>query len=288
MQTPTRFPGFASPLFFLHGAYMNEFAPPIPQRGQPASPALLLAAFLGLVLASPAAAQTRGEKPTGKKAGPLAQVEDVEGLPRVLLIGDSISMGYTLPVRKFLEGKANVHRPPVNCGPTTRGLEGIDEWLDTGGAGKKWDLIHFNWGLHDLKYMGSGGENLADPEDSSSRQQVPPEEYRKNLQALVDRLRETGAVLIWRNTTPVPEGAKGRVVGDSAAYNRIAKKIMEKEEIAIQDLYSFALENQDELMRPANVHFTPAGSLALGREVAERIRKTLKLQDGSLRSLPDE
>ena len=41
------------------------------------------------------------------------------GLPNVLLIGDSISMGYTLPVRKLLSGEANVHRPLTNCGPTT-------------------------------------------------------------------------------------------------------------------------------------------------------------------------
>ena len=59
-----------------------------------------------------------------KKARPnpaMAKVEDVPGLPRVLLIGDSISIGYTAPVREMLKGVANVHRPLTNCGPTTRG-----------------------------------------------------------------------------------------------------------------------------------------------------------------------
>src|SRR5437762_2496146 len=32
----------------------------------------------------------------------MAEIRDVPGLPRVLLIGDSISIGYTLPVRKLL------------------------------------------------------------------------------------------------------------------------------------------------------------------------------------------
>ena len=47
-----------------------------------------------------------------------APVTDDPKLPRVLLIGDSISIGYTIPVRKLLEGKANVHRIWENGGPT--------------------------------------------------------------------------------------------------------------------------------------------------------------------------
>ena len=51
---------------------------------------------------------------------------------------------------------------------------------------------------------------------------------RKNLRKLVERLQKTNAKLIWRNTTPVPKGAKGRVVGDSVKYNEIAAKVAEK------------------------------------------------------------
>ena len=121
---------------------------------------------------------------TKKKAAPrrapnpaMAPVEDVAGLPRVLLIGDSISIGYTVPVRELLKGKANVHRPLTNCGPTTNGLAGIDKWLGDG----KWDVIHFNWGLHDLKYLGPQGQNLADPTAKDSHQQVPIDAYEANL-----------------------------------------------------------------------------------------------------------
>ena len=85
---------------------------------------LALASCLTL---TPLAAQK--PKPAAKPAGPLAPVKDQEGLPRVLLIGDSISIGYTLPVRELLKGKANVHRPSTNCGPTSRGVSGIDQWL---------------------------------------------------------------------------------------------------------------------------------------------------------------
>jgi len=203
-----------------------------------------------------------------------ATIEDKAGLPRVLLIGDSISIGYTVPVQDALQGKANVHRPKTNCGPTTTAIAAIDEWLgDT-----PWDVIHFNWGLHDLKYMGPQGQNLADPDDPANHQQVPPEAYEKNLEQLVVRLKETGAYLIWRNTTPIPEGATGRVVGDSAKYNGIAEKVMRRHGIEIHDLYEFARKRQGEVMLPANVHFSKAGYEALAQDVAAVIMHAIETQ----------
>lgn len=226
-----------------------------------------------------------GPGATGKKAKAaparkphpsLEPVVDVEGLPRVLLIGDSISMGYTLPVREKLKGKANVHRPRANCGMTTSGLENLSAWLETGGAGKKWDLIHFNWGLHDLKYLAPDGKTLVDPSDPAGKQQVPPDQYRENLQTLVDQLKATGALLIWRNTTPVPQGSQGRAVEDAILYNGIAEAIMTTAGIPTHDLYTFALERQNELQLEANVHFTDPGSEVLGEEVARVILEALK------------
>ncbi|MFZ9091927.1 MAG: SGNH/GDSL hydrolase family protein, partial [Planctomycetaceae bacterium] len=180
------------------------------------STATVLRPLLFLLLASftlsSHADEPKQTAPSRKKANPaMAPVVDTPGLPRVLLIGDSISIGYTVPVRTLLQGKANVHRPLTNCGPTSKGLAEIEQWLGDG----KWDLIHFNWGLHDLKYLGPNGGNLADPAATDSVQQVPPAEYEKNLRLLVERLKKTGAKLVWRTTTPVPKGARGRIVGAS-------------------------------------------------------------------------
>lgn len=184
-------------------------------------------------------------------------VEDVAGLPRVLLIGDSISVGYTLPVRDLLKGKANVHRIPVNGGPTIRGLEEIDKWL----AGGRWDVIHFNWGLHDLRM------------DAEGRHQVPIEAYRRNLGQLVERLRKTGARLVWASTTPVPDAkvSPPRKSAEVALYNAAAREIMDANGIPTDDLYGFALPRLASLQRPANVHFTDEGSRALAERVAESI-----------------
>ena len=198
-----------------------------------------------------------------------ADVKDDPNLPRVLLIGDSISIGYHVAVRDALKGKANVHRPKTNCGPTTRGLDQIETWLGNG----KWDVIHFNWGLHDLKYIDDKG-GLVDVD--KGRQQVPIDAYEKNLRQLVERLKNTGATLIWCSTTPVPKGAKGRVPGDAVKYNAAAARVMKDMGVATNDLYAFAKPRLEEIQRPANVHFTPAGSKALGEHVAGVIEEALE------------
>ncbi len=123
--------------------------------------------------------------------------------------------------------------------------------------------------------MGPNGENLV-PKEKGGHQQVPPAEYEKNLETLVKRLKKTGAKLIWRNTTPVPPGSKGRYVGDSKKYNEIAAKVMKRHDIPTHDLYTISMARMKEIMLPANVHYTKEGSAVLGQAVAKRIEKALK------------
>jgi acyl-CoA thioesterase-1 len=236
--------------------------------------ALPFAIALALVV-NPVATVDAQRKPAAKPRRPnpvFAKVDDVPGLPRVLLIGDSISIGYTLQVRKLLEGKANLHRPPTNCGPTTKGLQSIDQWLGK----QRWDVIHFNWGLHDLKYLGPNGENLADPADPRNHQQVPIDQYEENLDRLVTRMKKSADRLIWRNTTPVPKGAKGRVVGDSKKYNDAAARVMKKHGVPTHDMYAWCLPRMQVIGLPADVHFNAAGKTAQAKAVARVIDSVLR------------
>jgi acyl-CoA thioesterase-1 len=211
-------------------------------------------------------------KASAPTPGPLSPIDDVPGLPRVLLIGDSISIGYTLDVRRALKDVANVHRPRTNCGPTSKGVEQLSTWLGDG----KWDVIHFNFGLHDLKWLGPNGENLAEPNKAGNKPQVALTQYRKNLELIVSRLQKSRAVLIWRNTTPVPKGARGRVVGDSVKYNEVALEVMKRHGIIVDDMYSYSLAKQTQIQKPKDVHFTREGSAFLGKKVAQIIRAQLK------------
>ena len=232
--------------------------------------ALLPLLALAFVLALPLDAQAQEKK---KKPNPvLAPIEDDPDLPRVLIIGDSISIGYTLDTRAMLKGKANLHRPPTNCGPTTKGLAEIDVWLGE----DKWDVIHFNWGLHDLKYMNEKGQLVG---VDQGKQQVPIKEYAKNLDELVKRLKKTGATLIWRNTTPVPEGAKGRLPADAVKYNAAAAEVMAEHEVQVHDLYSFAKKHEEDIQRKRDVHYTGEGSKKLAEEVVKVILIALAGQE---------
>ena len=205
---------------------------------------------------------------TSKPEPVFEPIQDKPGLPRVLLIGDSISIGYTLAVRALLQGKANVHRPLTNCGPTKLGVNALENWLGDG----SWDVIHFNWGLHDIVHMKEDGERVDPPQ---GRHQVPAEQYKQNLTALVGRLKQTGAQLIWCATTPVPAGASSRQPGDEVVYNAIAQKIMTAHGVPTNDLYSYALERLNDIQLPANVHFTAEGSAALAKPVVEHILEAL-------------
>ncbi|MDD4018263.1 MAG: SGNH/GDSL hydrolase family protein, partial [Kiritimatiellae bacterium] len=153
-------------------------------------------------------------------------------LPRVLIIGDSISIGYTPFVSEGLKGRAEVVHAPGNSAATVTGLQHLDQWLGTG----KWDVIHFNWGLHDLKYFD---EHRKVVPVAKGKPWVPVDQYETNLRTLVQRMKKTGAKLIWCATTPVPEGTGVRVAGSEVAYNAAALRVMRAEGVPVNDLHAF-------------------------------------------------
>jgi lysophospholipase L1-like esterase len=231
------------------------------------NPRILLAALLGMGLPTiSAAADSPAKAPAKAKPTPdpaLAPVEDVAGLPRVLLIGDSVSIGYTLPTRALLQGKANVHRPPTNCSSTGNGLANLKLWL----GDKQWDVIHFNFGLHDAKLPPEGVRH------------APPDVYEKNLRELVKQMKATGAKLIFATTTTVPNGGNispTRRFGSVDEYNAIAKRVMTENGVAIDDLHAAITPHLANLQRPNDVHFSAAGSELLAKQVAASIEAALK------------
>lgn len=201
-------------------------------------------------------------------------------LPRVLLLGDSISMAYTPHVRALLRGTAEVFRPmrsataAENCEGTDRGLARLEAWLAADGG--EWDVIHFNFGLHDLKHVQP--ETGANSDDPTHPSQTPLDEYEAQLGRIVDRLRATGAELVFATTTPVPAGRLRpfRRQEDVVRYNEVATALMRAQDVAIDDLYAFVLPRQDQLQQANNVHFTDAGSRALAAEVAARVREAVQ------------
>ena len=183
-------------------------------------------------------------------------VADDPKLPRVLLVGDSVSRGYTLAVRAALDGKANVHRAPENCGPTANGLKKLETWLASAGPGK-WDVIHFNFGIHDRA--------------------TPLADYTDRLSKIVTRLQSTGAKLIWASTTPIPDDpAKKQTAASIVERNTAAAALMGKHAVAIDDLFTAITPHLATLQNPNDVHFTSVGYVFLGQQVAASIATQLK------------
>jgi lysophospholipase L1-like esterase len=211
-----------------------------------------------------------------------AAAADAPAKKRVLILGDSISIGYTPFVQKMLEGEMTVLRPmrgekPENCSGTTYGVANVDRWLQIDGG--KWDVIHFNWGLHDLKHVVPGDAKGAASDKAEDPPQATVEVYEKNLREIVAKLKATGAKLIFATTTPVPKGKMRvyRTDADAVKYNQAAVRVMKENGVAVNDLYAFAKPQLAEIqIQPANVHFTPKGSEALAGEVVKAVRAAVK------------
>lgn len=232
---------------------------------------LLSTLVLSLGLTSSAGAAETGSR--AKKKGTDLRFTPDPGLPNVLLLGDSISIGYTLPVRQLLQGKANVFRPITangaaeNCSDTGKGVAELDRWL---ALAPKWDVIHFNWGLHDLKHM-KDGKPSRDPSDPPLRSVA---DYRANLEKIVARLKQTGARLVFATTTPVVTGTGNpfRRPDDPPRYNAAAVEVMKAGGVRVNDLFAFIQPRLGEVQLPKNVHFTAAGYELLAGQVADAIR----------------
>ena len=192
--------------------------------------------------------------------------------PRVLIIGDSISMGYTPFVRKTLAAQAEVLHNKGNAQHSRYGLSKLDEWL----GDVNWEVILFNHGLHDLKYVDDRGKNVNREEDGHI--QIPLEDYAKNLEAIVLRLKKTKAHLLFATTTPYPdEGLRPlRKPGYAERYNEAALRVMRKHGIEVCDLHGHVLPHLERYQQPRNVHFTKEGSAFLGEKAAGMIAEALK------------
>ncbi|GDX11200.1 hypothetical protein LBMAG57_29720 [Verrucomicrobiota bacterium] len=129
-------------------------------------------------------------------------------------------------------------------------------------------MIHFNWGIHDLKFMPDG------------KRQVEAEDYGKNLRALVTRMKTTGARLNWATTTPIPDGELNppRTFGKVPEYNAIAEKVMKENGVAIDDLNAAIIPRIAGLQSAKDMHFKAEGSAFLAKQVAASIEAALTVE----------
>lgn len=195
-----------------------------------------------------------------------------KNLPKVLIIGDSISKGYAPVVQTKLKEVAEVSFPLDNCMFTGNGLKMMKTWLGT----NKWDVIHFNFGIWDTHMLSKEGALLGTETDlpPGAHVRYTPEQYRENLTKIVDMLQATGAKLVWASTTPVMT-RKGKRFEAIAKNNENAAKLMKDRKIPVDDLYALSLPNVKTWQNGDGCHFGAAGNEELAKQVAESIQKAL-------------
>lgn len=197
-------------------------------------------------------------------------------LPKVVLLGDSIRMGYAPIVEKELAGKAIVVSPKANGGDSSNTLKHLEEWV----IREQSAIVHFNCGIHDTKKSKSTGKF-----------QVPPDQYEANLRKIVERIRkETKATVLFATTTPILDdrAAKGRAKAEYELleasveqYNEIAKRVMQDLKVPVNDLHGLSADAdlRTQLISGDGVHFTTPGRERLGKAVAQFILKHLPARE---------
>jgi GDSL-like Lipase/Acylhydrolase family len=180
-------------------------------------------------------------------------------LPRVLLIGDSITRDYYPEVEKRFAGKAFVARLATSrfvADPVL--LKEIELVL----TGARFDVIQFNNGMHGWQHS--------------------EEAYRKAFPKLIKTIRTHApkASLIWATTTPLRDGkdvtydTKAEYSDERiAARNTLAAEVVASQKIPIVDLNA-AVRGHPEF-HSDNVHFNGQGTQTLAAQVYAAAEKLL-------------
>ena len=201
----------------------------------------------------------------------------IEKKPRILIIGDSISLGYMSYVSKDLGNQALIEHNPGNARHTRYGLQEIEEWIGDG----EWDIVQFNWGLHDLCYRNPESKNEGYRDRINGKLTTSLEQYSSNLDSIVSIMKsKTSAKLIFVTTTYVPKDESGRFTADAIKYNEAAKKIMSEHSVEINDIYKASIPIHDKYgIGSDDVHYTEKGKEKLGKLITDKLRTALKMMD---------
>lgn len=179
-------------------------------------------------------------------------------LPRVLLIGDSITRGYGPKVADQLKGKASVARLTTS---KSVGDPALLAEVAMVLSQYRFDVVHFNNGLHGWGYTEA--------------------EYQKSFPELVATIRKHApkAKLVWATITPMRTSSNLAVLSDRTervrARNKIAEQCVLHERIAVDDLFTLVVDHP-EYWSKDGVHFNAKGIALQAEQVAARILQSLQ------------
>lgn len=203
------------------------------------------------------------------------RISGKDELKKIVLIGDSIRIGYQPFVIENMIGKAEVWGPEENGGTSSNVVKNLHKWV----IRQEPHIVHVNAGLHDLRtlYYDSGpGKNV-----------VPLDHYKDNVETIINFIKtRSGAIVIWATTTPViyerahQAHSRGKDFDrhneDVIMYNKAAVKVAKKYDVPVNDLYRFVMDaDAESIIRKDGVHFTEEARKMQGRYVANYLKNYL-------------
>lgn len=208
-------------------------------------------------------------------------------MKNVLLIGDSIRLGYQQKVSELLGEDVHIYAPAENCRYTKYTLWGMFSWMDSWGN-PDIDVVHWNTGIWDLHRCTADGEIF-----------TPLYEYLEVNRRLAIQMESYTDKLIWATTIPGSHELDKRAAinslinTDSKApkvfltdceeawnrdirrYNEATTELMRMRGIKVNDLYSVIAEDADGLISEDGIHPNEEGYTRLAKQVANEIRAML-------------
>ena len=183
---------------------------------------------------------------------------------KVVLIGDSIRGGYQpLVIRKCK--RAEVWGPTENCEHGVRVLDNFLPWV----VDQQPDIVHVNFGLHDVSIQLDGEHKIILPQ------------YRLSVQRFIDRVKALGNTkMIWATTTPLYRAEQDvpmnqwRPLTEAHVdeYNTAALEIVQREQVPVNDLHAVVMQNDfSKCLSEDGCHMTPFGNEVLSDAVVQAI-----------------
>lgn len=186
-------------------------------------------------------------------------------MKKIVLIGDSIRMGYDKYVKEALQGVAEVYYPEENCRFAQNTLRFLHEWKRKGEWPDDIDLVHWNAGLWDVAEI-YGDEPLS------------PIKYYSEMIARIDkriRLLFPNAKVVFALSTAIREwGYSGMFIRRNATierYNQAAMDALADTDTVINDLYAHTVNVPPECCSDVTHYNTPAGAAYMGNKVLSAI-----------------
>jgi len=195
-------------------------------------------------------------------------------MKKILLLGDSIRVGYDKYIKRSFEDVAEVYYPAENCRFTTYLMRALNGYRKNLGI-KDLDLIHWNVGLWDNLIMQDG------------KPLVAIEAYRENIDRLCNIFKAVfpGVKMIFATSTPVQEELYGdfkRYNKDIEAYNTAAVQIVKHYGGEINDLYGLLKNTPRSYHSDATHYYTREGTELITNQVLECIEKALGIKGKKL------